>query len=687
MWASLKWLRELCPCELAVEALAERLTLRGLAVERWEARGDDIALEIDVPPNRPDCLGHLGLARELAASLAAPLPRPPQGPELPGTSGLLEGVQVVVDSPEACPRYTAGLVEQVRVGPSPRWLAARLEVCGLRSINNVVDVSNWVLLELGHPVHTFDFDRLAGATIRVRYARRGEELRTLDGVRRLLDPSALVIADAQRPVALAGVMGGAETEIGPNTTRVLIEAAVFDARTVRALARTLGLRTEASLRFERGCDPEMALVAQLRTAELLREVAGGVPRRQVVDLRAGAPAPRRLLLRHARLVRLLGFDPGPEATAGALAALGLAPEPEAGAAWAVVVPSWRRDLEREADLVEEVARQLGYDRIPAELPPTAAAPLAEEPERVLEERTRERLAALGFCETIHYAMVSRGEDEPFVEPGTAPAVALANPISEALAVLRRSLLPGLLRAADFNLRRGQRDVRLFEVARVFVAREPAAAPGEPLRAALVWTGAAAPRHWSHPVPQVTLHDLIGLVEHVLDCLECGVRLERARPPCPGFHPGRAVGWRTPAGGWVAWGGQLHPELAERLELDLPLFAAELDLTAVGRLPRRPPRYRPVPRLPAVQRDLSFVIEEGREYRTVERLLAQVVPPAEVRFEVVDRYSGPPLGPGEVSLTVRVILEPADRSLTDAEIEGYRRALIDALGEQGIRLRG
>lgn len=680
MLVSHAWLSALCPAGDDVRRLAEILTSRGLTVDSIAPVGDDHALEVDVPANRPDCLGHLGLARELSAAVGVPLREAQPAPAGEGAA-VERSVRVRIDDPDLCARYAAGLVRAVRVGPSPSWVARRLEACGLRSVNNVVDASNLVMLELGHPVHFFDLEQVAGATIRIRRAAPGERLTTLDGIERPLEPGMLVIADEKDPVALAGIMGGAGSEIGPATKNVLIEAAWFDPSSVRATARTLGLQTDASHRFGRGVDPEGVPAALALATRLLVELAGGVPAPGAIDAYPAPRAPRYLTLRPARLERLLGYQPSGDEVLGAFAALRLSPARLEDGTVRISVPSWRVDLEREADLVEEVARHLGYDRVPSdargmpatEIPPEHAGP---------EERTRDLLAHQGFHEAVGYAMVAAGEDDPFVPTGDPAPMRLTNPITESLAVLRRSLLPGLLRAAELNHRRGVRDVRLFEVGRVFRPRADGEFPREPLRAAWVWSGAARPPHWSDKPRDVDLFDLAGVVERLLARLGAPP-LERRPGALPGFHPGRSATWRSGQGLPVAWCGALHPDL-QRSQAH-PLLLAEIELEPP--VPAAPPvpQYAPVPRLTAVTRDIALVLTPGITYDRVRATLDHVTPPAPVTIQAVDRYEGAPLAPGEASLTVRFVLQPSAKTLTDEEIDGYRRELIDAL-RQGLGLR-
>ena len=361
MLISLRWLRELVPATAEAAEIGRRLTARGLTVDAVTVEDDDTVFDVDVPANRPDALGHLGIAREVAASFGLELTPRSSGPV---ADAPLSAVAVTLPASDLCGRYTARVVRGVTVGPSPAWVVSRLAACGIRSINNVVDASNLVLLELGQPVHFFDLETLNGPAIRVRRANPGESLRTLDGIDRTLTPGMLVIADDARAVALAGVIGGAATEIRAATTDVLVEAAWFSPASVRATAQAFGLSTDASQRFERGCDPEAPPLAQDLAAHLLARLAGGTAAAGRIDVRPSPAVVRTLTVRMARAARMLGYAPSMDEAVGALGAVGLAPTVR-GDEIDVTVPSWRVDLEREADLVEEIGRHLGYDRIPS----------------------------------------------------------------------------------------------------------------------------------------------------------------------------------------------------------------------------------------------------------------------------------------------------------------------------------
>ena len=684
MLFSLDWLRSLCAFDADADRVAAALTARGLTVDAVSEIDSDHVLDVDVPANRPDCLGHLGVARELAAAFGASLARRPQPLEGKG-SEVAASVRVEIDDEDLCARYSARLVREVRLGPSPDWVVKRLEACGLRSINNVVDASNLVMLELGNPIHFFDLERVEGAIVRIRRAASGETLTTLDGVERKLDGEMLVIADGQRPIALAGVMGGADTEIGISTLDVLIEAAWFLPASVRATSRRLALKTDASHRFERGVDPEGVVAAQEMAVRLLVELADGSPVPGMIDAFPHPGPAAKLVLHQAQLPRLLGYDPGPDETLESLRRLELRPERIDPQSLEITVPSWRVDLDREADLVEEVARHLGYDRIPTHtdgLPTVIASAAAD----VLETRAREVLATLGFHEAFGYAMIAEGEDLPFVDPGTRQAIGLSNPIAETLARLRRSILPGLLRAADLNLRRGVRDVRLFEIGHVFIPRAEGEFPDESVRVGLIWTGAGAARHWSRPDEEVDLQDVMGLTEHLLQALRPAMVFERTPLELEALQPGQSVGWNAPTGETAAWTGALHPTLQH--EFGQAAFLVEIDLDVLRLAPADVPRYQPLPRLTEVSRDLSLVVQAGTDYAAILTTLEAVPAPVPVRFEVVDRYEGPPLEPGQSSLTVRATLTPSEQTLREEEIDGFRRSLIETLkGQLNIDIRG
>lgn len=685
MLISLAWLKALVPVSAPAADVARSLTARGLTVDAMTDVAGDTVFDLDVPANRPDALGHVGVAREIAAAYGlalSPTPAPPAGTGAPA----LEVVSVAIDKPELCGRYTARVVRAVRIGPSPSWVVSRLSACGLRSINNVVDASNLVMLELGQPVHFFDLALIRGAKIHVRAAQDQERLTTLDGVSRTLAPGMIVIADAKAAVALGGVMGGAETQITELTRDVLIEAAWFAPAAVRMTARGLGLPTDASQRFERGCDPEAPAAAQDLAVRLLVELAGGTPSPGMIDARPSPAVVRTVALRPERAAQLLGY-PVPQGEAlQALSELGLAPKLGADAIEATI-PSWRIDLLREADLVEELGRHWGYDRIPSRAPTDAPRSNVAAPWSDAEERIRDRFAALGFNEAVNYAMIGPGDDDAFVPPGDPPPLALQNPISEMLGYLRRSLLPGLLRAADQNLRRGLGDVRLFELGAVFHAQGLGAFPEQPTHAGFAWTGGAAEAHWSSSPRAVDAWDAAGVIEDMLDLCAGDALFARDRGEFSAFHPGQSLLWRDSGGRAVAWCGRVHPDLVAKLDLTAPVWLGAVNLSAATAHVPAGPKYRPIPRFPGMSRDLSVVLDADAAAGDVTVSLGKVRSPAPVTFRWIDRFLGKTLATGQSAMTLRVMLHPLDRTLTDAEAEAYRAELVKALDSiPGVHLR-
>jgi phenylalanyl-tRNA synthetase beta chain len=632
----------------------------------------DVRFEIDVTPNRPDLLCHAGLARELGAALGKAVRLPafpgssggaaPRAGRAPGAAGATAGVPVTIEDAEGCPRYLAAVLRGVTVGPSPAWLRARLEAIGARSINNVVDATNYVLYELNQPLHAFDLAQLAGPAIVVRRARAGETLVTLDGERRALDPSMTVIADAQAAQAVAGVMGGASSEVTAGTTDVLLECAYFEPRRLRATRRTLGLSTEASYRYERGLDPE-ALPANLERAfELLALVAGarmdGVP----VDVYPAPLAARTVTLRDERLTRVLGIPVSRDEAERALTAIGCVVLPREGRL-TVQVPTFRPDLEREIDLVEEVARLVGYDRFPEEMRPFRPSTVPDEPTEQVAARLRGVLTGLGLHEAITLPLGPRQDER---------SVALLNPLSQDEAFLRGALLPGLVRRVEHNWRLSERDVRLFEIGRTF-APGAGPLPVEEIRVAGVVTGARRPAHWSDPAPpDVDVFDAKALLDAAVAvaCPGAVVAADGARLVATLPHG-------TPAG----WAGELE---ADRPAWAGRLFGFEVLLRAEGAPALQ---VRPVPKEPATSRDVALVLPEGLAAAEVEAVLRASAGPLLESVGVFDEYRGAPLAAGQRSVAWRLVFRAPDRTLREAEVDAaFGRALTEVEKRCGVRRR-
>ncbi len=675
------WLREYVPIAEDPARVGARLTAAGLPLDGLEQGAHGAVYDFDIFPNRPDCMSHVGLAREYAAltgaALSVPAGRPPAGGS--PTAGM---ATVVIEAPDLCSRYAARCVTDARVGPSPAWLSRRLESIGLRPINNLVDVTNFVLWELGHPLHAFDLDRLEGRRIVVRRARPGELLVTLDGLKRTLAADMLVIADARHPMALAGIMGGEASAVTDRTRHLLIESAWFDPISVRRTARALGLRTDASHRFERGADPAIPVAALDRAASLIAEIAGGQVSDPPLDVHPRPEPPRRVIFRPDRALALLGTRIEEPDLRAALIRRGFQIQPS-GAAWSVEVPSFRRDVDREVDIIEEVARHQGYDAIPASLPVLAGTSDGRDSGARIAATTRHALLIAGLSEAINYAMVEREDGVLFGSPNPP---ALDNPLQSQASHLRGSLLGGLLRNAAHNLNHGSPACHLFEIGSVFLRPAGGGKPEEHAHAAFVITGRGLPVHWSAPRRDVDLYDARGIIEAVGDLIGTtppGFRSDRI----PYLEEGRALnvllGERM-----IGVVGAISPPVLGRYGIDRPVYAGEIDLGAIGGLPAARRRYAPLPRFPAIRRDLALVLRRDVTFESVARVVrtASRLPIAELL--VFDRYVGAGVPVDCVSLAIQVVFQHADRTLTHEEVQEAQDAIVEILRrELGASLRG
>ena len=666
------WLRELVDIPVGTEALAETLGLRGFEVAEVDVARD--AIDFEITANRPDCLSHLGFAREASAVFDAALAAHSAAvARVPATPG--EEASVSIEDPVGCPRY-AGQVARVAVRPSPDWLASRLLAAGVRPINNIVDVTNYVMLEIGQPMHAFDLERLGGRAIRVRRARPGELLRTLDGEKRTLDETMLVIADAEQAQAIAGVMGGADSEVSASTRLILLESAYFQPATVRRTSRVLGLKTEASARFERGADPGAQVTAIDRACGLLIQIGAGEAVGPALD-RCPGPVPRRRVgLRAARIAHLLGLRVDRLDVERILTRLGFGLAARSDG-WDVTVPTWRVDVAREADLIEEVGRHVGYDRLPSTFPVLDRMHRGLDPRIRGERLARATLTGAGFFEAVTFAFIEQAAAEPFVA-ASEDVVRVANPLSEKFAVLRPSLLPGLVDSIGHNRRRELRDVRLFEIGAVFSRRT-----AEGRRVALAWTGRAIGEHWSGGARDVDLFDVKGAIEALARTFHVGI--EVAAADVPFLAPGRAATIRASGAGAPALGvvGLLAPAViaARGLPAADEVWAAEIDVDALDRLRGDTAvRVTALPRYPSVVRDLSVEVDETLPAGVVRGTIRQAAPPTLVSVREFDRYRGKGVPEGRVSLSFRLTFRAPDRTLTDAEVQAAMTRLVAAVAE-------
>ena len=687
MKVPVSWLRDFVDVTASPEDIAKTMSVRGFAVEGIEYVDSDLSAEarrpnadavidFEVTGNRPDCMCVMGMAREVATAYDLPMRRPHVKGQDDASLKAIEkaDIDVVIEDADLCPRY-AGAVADVTVGRSPAWMHARLKAAGVRPISNIVDVTNYVLLEMGQPMHAFDFTKLAAAQIRVRTARPGESIRTLDGQLRELSPDMLVIADAQRPVAIAGVMGGADSEVTDATTVIVLESAYFNPLSVRRTSRKLALKTEASIRFERGADPRMPVTAMERACALLDAVGAGRARGTVVDRYPARVEPRILRLRNARIGALLGMGVPEADVKRILESLGftLRETVESGV-WDVNIPTRRVDVTREVDLVEEVARHYGFDRLPSTFPPLAAAPPPIDPRIGRARHLRTVMTAAGFFEAMTFGFVASTAATPFA--GEGELVPIANPLSENFAVLRPSALPGLIDAVAYNRRREQRDVRLFEIGARF-----SRAHGERRSLACAWTGTAVPEHWGGGARDVDFFDMKGVVESLAEALRLDVRTEAHREGW--LVTGRSAAVMTD-GVRIGVLGQLAPAIAEAhgLPRQDAVYVAEIDLDgAEAAAPKEEGRVEPLPRYPSITRDISILIDETLAADTVRATARTAAPSTLIQIREFDRYQGKGVPDGKVSLSLRFTFRASDRTLTDAEVQSAMEAILAALKQR------
>jgi len=707
-----KWLRAFLP-ELLVDdtQLAEDLTLRGIAVEGIYSKGsgNGSLYEMDITTNRVDAMNHYGVAREAAAIYGLALPA--LDFPLPEAKPAAAPFSVKIEAEDACGRFTARVLRGVTICDSRDWfpgaeVSTYFGLLEQKCISNAVDATNYAWLAMGQPTHVFDLDKIEGGIV-VRRAKKGEKLKTLDGVERVLDPEDLIIADHAKALGLAGVMGGWDTMITATTTNVLVEAAWFDPMAVRKTARRHGLHTDASHRFERGADFNAAPVASALVSKFLL-ASGGWLEGDLVDVRVPSVEARTaqrkpIALALSEVKRILGTTVDEEGITaatveGVLKALGcelaeLAPKAEfaelakTDAAWLVTLPSWRLDIEREIDLIEEVARVYGYNRFANTLPSfgegVQALPWAE-----AEATVRRTLLAAGFHEAIASTFCSAAE-AALTAPQPGLVVPLGNPLSEEAGVLRPSLVPGMLTMIAGNLHRDVSDVRLFELGTVFSGTTEKVEERASLSFGAV--GSLPERGALHPARAIEFHDMKGVVEQVLARFQARTVYFDRFPAEAGLtpawlHPYRAARLAVD-GATVGWFGQLHPGVAAARKLKEPVLLGELYLDRLYKLPLRKPISREISRFQPVRRDFSLILKEGVAWETVDRALAGLQIPELVEWRVREVFRDAKLGAGDYSLLLGATFQAQDRTLREEELQAFQAKVIEAVGKVGARLRG
>jgi len=669
------WLRDFVDVPVDYTRLADELTLAGVAVEGISGSGDATVYEMEITTNRPDAMNHYGVARE--ASALYNLALKPIEPKLPPSQGKSD-VTIEIQEPDLCPRFTAREIRGATIKPSPPHIAGRLQLLDQRPISNAVDATNYVLWESGKPTHVFDLDLLEGRRLVIRRARDGETLKTLDGVERTLSTEDLVVADARKPVGLAGVMGGFDTMITERTKNILIESAWWDPVTVRRMSKRHGIHTDASHRFERGADFESTVVSTNRVAELILSSGGGTLIGDVIDVIARKLdlAPVELDLREVH--RILGEKLSTLEISRILTHLGFTVLPGSEDTYLVHIPSWRLDIEREIDIIEELARLHGYDKFPNTLP-AYRGEVRDLPDAHKDARLRSSLLALGYNEAISLSFISKDDARRF---STAAELDLANPLSDEASVMRTSMVPGMLNMLAYNLNRGSDNVRLFEAGNVFEASGEKSV--ELKRISMGVTGSAVEAGVHQAARPFSFFDLKGDVENLLAPFSHWTLYYDAqfddKKIADYYHPGRSAR-AVLDGATVAQFGQIHPDVAAARKLRQDVFLAEIYLDRLYQHDLRQARYEALPRFPAVERDFSFVFDGGKNGVDFEKIHQSVtgLGIAELRsFVPVEIFRGDQVGAGKYSILMRAKLQSSERTLRDDEVALWAGQIAKAL---------
>ena len=690
MKVPLSWIREFVDVKASAEEIGTLMGVRGLALEGLEPHGDDVVMDFDVTANRPDLLSVIGIAREIATAYRLPLrvegdgfSRRHDGEAAAKAVALQtwkpdQSIPITIEEPELCGRYI-GATANVTIGPSPKWMQDRLTVCGVRPISSIVDITNYVMLELGQPMHAFDYDKMRGGKVIVRRAKPGEKMTTLDGRQRVLSTEMLVIADAENAEDIGGVMGGANSEISGRTTRVVFEAAYFAPGQIRKTSKALGIKTEASTRFERGMDRTAPPRAITRALELVQKIGAGQPTGAITDVYPRPHQPKALKLERARISGLLGMDVPDADVDRIMKSLGFEivttqyAGPQA-VSWDVVAPPWRVDIHRQVDLVEEAGRHYGFEHLPTTFPGVEQAPPPSDPRIARDRKIRTALLGMGFSESITFAFIEGAAAAPYLDGN--PAIAIANPLSEKFTVMRPGLLPGLVDAVSHNRRHGRADVRLFEIGTRFSPR------GETRGAGFAWTGLATADHWSGERRAVEFFDIKGVVERLCELMlgtAKAVPYTFAEVERPYLVTGRAASVIVNDKA-IGVFGQLLPAIAEARELPADeVYVGEIDLDALtAASPTDTLRTSPLPRYPSVVRDVSILVADTLSAATVRGTIRSAAPETLTDVREFDRYQGKGVPDGKISLSFRLTFQSLERTLTDEEVQAAMQRIIDAL---------
>jgi phenylalanyl-tRNA synthetase beta chain len=682
MRVSFDWLKDFVKLDVTPEAAAEKLTMTGLEVESIERIDGDAVFEVNVTPNRADCLSILGIARELSASFNVPLVFPDLN-----VLGEAKGLDFNVDikDTDLCCRYAGRIVRDLKVGPSPDWIKKRLEKCGIRSINNVVDVTNYVLLEFGHPLHAFDLKTLKGSMIRVGTprsidGRAGMKFKTLDDTERDIPADSLLIWDAEKPVAVAGVMGGLDTEVTEATTDIFIESAYFEPTSIRRTSKRLGLKTDASYRFERGTDIKALKKALDRAAILMKELAGGTVSGKI-DIYPKTFQPVEINVRYERVNKILGIMLTPKEILDSLNGLGLEIAEQGAAAFKVKVPPYRRDITMEVDIIEEVARLYGYDKIPVVLPQTSLGGDQKKEDiysQDLRRDVRQSFLKLGFTEAINLSFIGGDELDLLAIPADdlrRKLVRIKNPLREEEAFMRTTILPALIRNMLHNVKQGNRDLKLFEAARVFTSTGTDTLPEERERIAALYF-----KEKTKTLYKEEAQDFF-VAKGTLEAVLAGIGItdvSYVRSNEPFLHPGRAADIMI-SGKKAGYLGALSPVVTDKLDIKAnkpSIIVVEMDIATIISASKRKVTYRQLPKYPFVERDTAIILDASIEASELIGHLKAYPSDLIEDVSVFDVYQGIGIEPGKKSVAFNVRYRSADKTLTDAEIESLHSKLVE-----------
>ena len=687
MKIQLDWLKEYVDVDVSAEELGYLLTMAGLEIEGQETvelrdGTKTEVLELNVTPNRGYCLNYFGVAREVAALIGKPFAYPDYEAELEKTWGPdLVGEELTVDNrePALCLRYSGMVIENVKPGPPPKWLADRLTAMGLRSVNNIVDITNFVLMEYGQPLHAFDRDLLAGNKIIIRRAKKGEPFASLDGTELKLEPDALVIADGEKPVALAGIMGGINSQVSETTSHIVLESACFNPATVRQGSKKYGLRSDSSYRFERSVDLNGVVSAQARAALMMKELAGGGICLGRVDIYPETGKSINIPLRVGRVNQLLGASFNSEQVRDLLSRLGIKVLSQSEN-MEVKIPSFRPDLLREVDLIEEIARIDGFDKVDTVYPVAGVRPVRISPRQNIAKKVREAFCCAGFAETVHYSFIERAYAEEFKTAfASEQVIALKNPLSSDYDTMRTSLLPGLLKTAGLNLSKGQKPLKLFEVGSVYSSDSTGLRTEKAVLSAIV-LGPYEPTPWKPRGGEYDFYDLKGTLETLITHLH--LKLKIFPDSKPFLLPGKSVRVQIDDRE-LGYMGQMAPE--QNLVAELNVYALELDLGALEKSSSL--RFQPIPKFPETYRDISILVDRSVTSQKAADLILKTGCPLIQKVDLYDHFEGKKIQADKKSLTFALSFQSAERTLSDNEVNPLFEKIVQTLkSELGASLR-